>query len=182
MSTSPMETSTLRAMRRRSRDALGALAVAGACAVALPAATQASSSSAAASYCAKLPASKVSSIVGSKASFKSPVIVKTTLECEYTAGASFVLLLKEPGIPASGLATRAKAEATAQHGFPAGTKVHFSPAPTLGATAFSWSATINGLAFAGVGENKGTTGYGVEVSGKSSVSELEKLIALAIAD
>jgi hypothetical protein len=60
--------------------------------------------------------------------------------------------------------------------------VKFAALPALGKTSFSWTATIEGEPFAGVGENKGNTGYGAEMSGKANVPKLERLIALAIAD
>ena len=129
------------AWRRRS---VCALLATGACVAAYPAATQAASGSPAAAYCSHLPASKIASIVGGKTAFISAVVVKTTLECGYTAGTAIVALLKEPGLPASSLATRSKAEATALSGFPKGTKVKFSALPALGKTSFSWTATIAG--------------------------------------
>jgi hypothetical protein len=187
MSTSRADASTTAAANSSrqiawSRRTVCALLATGACVAAYPAATQASSGSPAAAYCSHLPASKVASIVGGKAAFKSAVVVKTTLECDYTAGAAIVALLKEPGLPASSLATLSKAEATALSGFPKGTKVKFSALPALGKTSFSWTATIEGEQFGGVGENKGTTGYGAELSGKPNIPKLERLIALAIAD
>ena len=166
------------AWRRRN---VGALLAAGACVAAFPAAPQAASVSPAAAYCSHLPASKIGPIVGGKAVFRGATSVKTALDCEYTAGTAVIVLLKETGIPASGLATLAKAEATALKGFPPGTKVKFSPLPALGKTSFSWTATIEGEQFGGVGENKGTTGYGAELSGKADIPKLERLIALAIA-
>ena len=85
---------------RRRRRLAGVLLAAGACLVSFPVATLAASSSSAAAYCSHLPAARVTSILGSKVSFKAAVPVKTTLECEYT-GAAFVTLLKELGIPAA---------------------------------------------------------------------------------
>ena len=114
-------------------------------------------------------------------SFRGAQVVSGTLECDYS-GAAIVGLLKEPGIPAASLATLAKAEATALRGFPKGTHVKFAALPALGKTSFSWTATIDGQAFGGVGENKGTTGYGAEMSGNANIPKLERLIALAIAD
>jgi hypothetical protein len=166
--------------RRRLRLAV-VLVATGACVGVAPVAALAASSSAAAAYCAKLPATKVTSIVGGKVSFKGAEVVSTTLECQY-AGAAFVTLLKEPGIPAANLATLSKAEATALRGFPKGTHVKFAALPALGKTSFSWTATIDGQPFAGVGEDQGTTGYGAEMSGNANIPKLERLIALAIAD
>jgi hypothetical protein len=60
--------------------------------------------------------------------------------------------------------------------------VSFAALPALGKTSFSWNATIDGEPFSGVGEDKGTTGYGAEMSGKANIPTLERLIALAIAD
>jgi hypothetical protein len=164
------------------RRSVCALLATGACVAVFPAATQASSGSSAAAYCSHLPASKIASIVGGKVVFNRAAVVKTTLECDYTAGADIVALLKEPGLPASSFATLAKAEATALSGFPPGTKVKFSALPARGKTSFSWTVTIDGEPLSGVGENKGTTGYGAERSGKPDIPQLERLIALAIAD
>ena len=151
MSTSRADASTTAAANSSrqiawSRRTVCALLATGACVAAFPAATQASSGSPAAAYCSHLPASKVASIVGGQAIFKSAVVVKTTLECEYAAGVAIVALLKEPGLPASSLATLSKAEATALSGFPKGTKVKFSALPALGKTSFGWTATIAGVA------------------------------------
>ena len=145
-------------------------------AVAGPAAAGASPVS---TFCAHVPASKVSSAVGTSVVLRSATVVKGTLECEY-AGSVVVVILKEPSIPAAKLATRASAEATARSGFPAGTKIAFSALPALGASAFSWTATIAGTAFAGIGANKGSTGYGVEVSGKPRIATDKQLIELGM--
>jgi hypothetical protein len=169
-----------RSARRGLRE-VAVLLAAGAGLVAVAPALEASAATPAAAYCSPLSASKVSAIVGGAVKFVAAAAVKTSLECEYT-GTSIVTLLKETGIPKSALATRSKAEATALTGFPAGTKVVFSALSALGATGFSWTATIEGHQFAGVGENKGTTGYGAEMLGKPDISKLERLIALAIAD
>ena len=133
-----------------------------------------------ASYCARIPVSKVSSDVGTAVVFRSATVIQGTFECEYT-GPVIVVILKEPGIPAAKLATRASAEATARSGFPAGTKIVFSALPALGSSAFSWTATIAGAPFGGIGANKGTTGYGVELSGKPRISTDEQLIKLGMA-
>ena len=144
------------------RAALGLFGAVLGLAVAGPSAAAAASP--VSTFCAHLPAAKVSSIVGASVAFRSATVVKGTLECEY-AGPVVVVILKEPGLPAAKLATRASAEATAKSGFPAGTRIAFSALPALGASAFSWTATIAGTAFNRIGANKGTTGYGVEVSG-----------------
>jgi hypothetical protein len=164
-----------------------ALLGAGFCfACALPTVAEASRTSAVASaspvsvFCSHIPASKVSAIVGTAVVLKEAEVVKSTLECIYE-GAAIVSIDKEPGIPASKLASLSAAEATAQSGFPAGTKVNFSPLPARGATAFSWTATIDGAPFGGIGVNKGTTGYGIELSGKPRISTDEQLLQLGMA-
>jgi hypothetical protein len=158
------------------RAALGLFGAVLGLAVAGPSAAAASPVS---TFCAHLPAAKVSSIVGTGVAFRSATVVKGTLECEY-AGPVVVVILKEPGLPAAKLATRASAEATAKSGFPAGTRIAFSALPALGASAFSWTATIAGTAFNGIGANKGTTGYGVEVSGSPRIATDERLIKLGM--
>jgi hypothetical protein len=131
-------------------------------------------------FCSRIPASKVSSIVGAAVVLKEAVVVKSVLECIYE-GAVIVAVDKQPGIPAAKLASLAQAEATARTGFPAGTKVTFAALRSLGSTAFSWTATIDGAPFGGIGVNKGTTGYGVELSGKPRISTDERLMQLGMA-
>ncbi|HEX4519306.1 MAG TPA: hypothetical protein VH063_06960 [Gaiellaceae bacterium] len=146
----------------------------------LPSFAGAARASAVSAYCAHIPASKVSAVVGGGVTLRSAVVIKGTLECQY-GGATVVVILKEPGIPAADLATPARAEAKARLGFPAGTRIAFASLPALGASAFSWTATIDGMPFAGVGANRGTTGYGSELSGKASIAKEKALIALGMA-
>ena len=176
----------LRAGGWRLRSGVALLAI-GFCVVCvLPSGVWASGTSASVSaspvsvFCSHIPASNVSSIVGAPVVLKEAEVVKSTLECIYE-GAEIVSIDKEPGIAASKLASLSAAEATARSGFPAGTKVVFSPLPARGSTAFSWTATIDGAPFGGIGVNKGTTGYGIELSGKPRISTDEQLLQLGMA-
>ena len=155
--------------------------------------------SAVSTFCSHLPASKVSSVVGTKVSLFEAVLEKTTLECIYfgkvAASAAHpideVVISKEPGIPASQLATRAKAEARVAAESPKGVKLIFTSLPSVGPTAFSWTYTkaLNGGQLVGVADNKGTTGYGVALGGAAKtfgtaaghVPVGERLLALDLA-
>jgi len=88
-------------------------------------------SSAASTYCARIPAARVSSIVGATVALLEAVDVKRMLECIYEGGLGIVGVDKEPGAPSAHGVTLAKAEATAASAFPNGTKVTFSPLPSL---------------------------------------------------
>ena len=131
--------------------------------------------SAVSTFCAHLPASKVSSIIGTTVSLFRAVLEKTTLECIYfgkvAASAKHpideIVISKEPGIPAFELSTRARAEARVAAETPKGVKLIFTSLPALGPTAFSWTYTksLNGGQLVGVANNKGTTGYGVALGG-----------------
>jgi len=171
--------------RTRARRSAGMLLAAGSCAaslVILPATAQgqpsgrtATPSSAASTFCAKIPAAKVSSTIGTTVSLEQAVLEKTTLECIYfgktPASAAHpideVVISMEPGIPASELATRAKAEARIAAESPKGVKLIFTSLPSVGSTAFSWTygQALNGGQLVGVADNKGTTGYGVALGG-----------------
>jgi hypothetical protein len=161
------------------------LLAAGSCAaplLILPATAQAQPSgrtatpgSAVSSFCAKIPASKVSSTIGTTVSLSQAVLEKTTLECIYfgkTAASAThpideVVISMQPGIPASELSTRARAEARVAAESPKGVKLIFAPLPSVGSTAFSWTyaQSLNGGQLVGVADNKGTTGYGVALGG-----------------
>lgn len=153
----------------------------------------------ASTFCSHLPASKVSSIIGSTVSLFQAVLEKTTLECIYLGKAAAsaahpideVVISKEPGIPASQLATRAAAEARIAAESPKGVKLIFTSLPSVGPTAFSWTYTkaLNGGQLVGIADNKGTTGYGVALGGAAKtfgtaaghVPAGERLLALDLA-
>ncbi len=150
-------------------------------------------------FCAHIPATMVSSIIGATVSLFEAVVKSNTLECIYfgKAPASVthpideVVISKQPGIPASQLATRAKAEARVAAESPKGVKLIFTSLPSVGSTAFSWTYTksLNGGQLVGVADNKGTTGYGVALGGAAKtfgaaakhVPAAERLLALDIA-
>jgi hypothetical protein len=127
------------------------------------------------SFCAKIPASKVSSTIGTTVSLTQAVLEKTTLECIYfgktatstTHPIDEVVISMQPGIPASELSTRTKAEARVAALSPKGVKLIFTSLPSVGSTAFSWTyaQSLNGGQLVGVADNKGTTGYGVALGG-----------------
>jgi len=171
--------------RTRARRSAGILLVVGSCAVSLavlPATAEAQLAgristprSAVSTFCAHLPASKVSSIIGTTVSLFRAVLEKTTLECIYfgkvAASAKHpideIVISKEPGIPALELSTRARTEARVAAETPKGVKLIFTSLPAVGPTAFSWTYTksLNGGQLVGVANNKGTTGYGVALGG-----------------
>lgn len=153
--------------------------------------------SAVSTFCSHLPVSKVSSVIGTTVYLYRAVLEKTTLECIYfgkVAASSKhpideVVISKEPGIPASELSSRARAEARIAAEAPKGVKIIFTSLPAVGPTAFSWTYTksLNGGQLVGVANNKGTTGYGVALGGAAKtfgtaaghVPAGEHLLALA---
>jgi len=170
--------------RTWARRSAGMLLAAGSCAVSLavlPATAEAqlpgrsTPRSAVSTLCSHLPASKVSSIIGTRVSLLRAVREKTTLECIYLGKVAAtakhpideVVISKEPGIPASELSTRARAEARVAAESPKGVKLIFTSLPAVGPTAFSWTyaKSLNGGQLVGVANNKGTTGYGVALGG-----------------
>jgi hypothetical protein len=147
-------------------------------------------SSAVSTFCSHLPASTVSATMGLKVSLLRAVVEGSALECLYFgsgAGAGEVVVSKRPGMPASEVATRAKAEATLAAESPKGVKITFASLPSVGPTAFSWAYQLNGGQLYGVSTSKGTTGYGVVLGGspktvvsRAHLSDLEHLVALAM--
>jgi hypothetical protein len=137
-------------------------------------------SSAASAYCARLPATKVSSVVGWTVTFTDADVKGSIFACLYQGSTGNVTIEKETGLPASDLATRGDAEAMTQAMFPKGTKITFTPLSALGPAAFYWTAVIGGHPFSGANTNKGTTGYDSEMSGTLQQSKLEQLEELGI--
>jgi hypothetical protein len=150
-------------------------------------------------FCAKIPAAKVSSTLGTTVSLSQAVLEKTTLECIYfgktTASAAHpideVVISMEPGVPTSELSTRAKAEARIAAESPKDVKLIFTALPSVGSTAFSWTyaQALNGGQLVGIADNKGTIAYGVALGGAAKtfgtaaahVAVSERLLALDIA-
>jgi len=152
--------------------------------------------SAASTYCSKLPASTVSHIVGTTVSLFEAIAKGSTLECiHFGTGASVsrpeVVISMQSRIPASQLATRAKAEAKVAGESPKTVKLIFTSLPSVGPPAFAWTyqKSLNGGQIVGVANNKGTTGYGALVGGAAKnfgaaaghVPAVEKLLALGMA-
>lgn len=147
------------------------------------------SSSSASAYCAKMPSSKVSAIVGWSVTLGAPVVDATTIACLYEGSAGNVSIEKETGMAASGIATQQKAEAGHKKLFyasqpkplPKGTTISFTPLAALGSNAFYWTGVIAGSPYSGADAFKGTTGYFSEMPGALQESKLEQLEKLALA-
>jgi hypothetical protein len=120
-------------------------------------------------YCAHFTAAKISSAVGSTVVVLETKVEKTafgtTYECIFMGSVGEINISREPGIPASQLATRAKAEARVVAEAPKGVKFTFAPLASFGPTAFSWSYEMNGGKAVGAADNKGTTGFGALLGG-----------------
>lgn len=149
-----------------------------------------SSNSSASAFCAKMPASKVSSIVGSTVTLGEAVVQGAILVCLYDGSSTTVTLEKETGMAASGLSSLQKAEAGHKKLFyasqpnplPKGTTISFSPLAALGSNAFYWTGVIEGTRYSGADAFKGTTGYFTEMRGpleQSKVKQLEQLVLSA---
>lgn len=151
--------------------------------------------SAVANYCAKIPASKISPIVGATVKLFEAVVNKTSLECIYfdtsvSAKVREVVLTMQPGMNPV-IASLSQAEATLKARSPKTVRIIFTAQPSVGKTAFTWtySKPLNGGQLVGIGYNKGSTGYGAAIGGAaktfgsaaSYVTALKKLLALTIA-
>jgi hypothetical protein len=123
----------------------------------------------------------VSSVARARVKFLEAVVVGPSLDCVYEGPGGIVAIDEAPGVPAVDRATLARAEALTAKSLPKGTKIRFSALPSLGPTAFSWTAAIEGLQFTGIANDKGTTGYGAEMTGTPALFKLKGLLQLAIA-
>jgi hypothetical protein len=125
------------------------------------------------SFCARLPASKVSSAVGAKVVLREATVSHGALECIYF-GTEEVVISMHPGLPASEVSSRTKAEQFLAGESPKGVKFTFGALSSIGPTAFSWTYVLNGGRLVGVSNNKGTTGYGVVVGGSPALITVSK--------
>lgn len=146
-------------------------------------------------YCAKLPASKISPIVGGTVKLFEAVVKKGSLECIYfdtSPGVKVreVVLTMQPHMKPA-IFTRSQGEALLKAGSPKTVKILFTTQSSVGIAAFSWTYAkpVNGGQLVGLANYKGSTGYGAVIGGAaktfgsaaSYVSALKKLLALAIA-
>jgi hypothetical protein len=149
-----------------------------------------SSSSSVSTFCAKMPASKVSSIVGSTLTLAEAVVQRGISVCLYNGATNTVTLEKEPNLPASQTGTRQGAEAAHKKLFyasqptplPKGTTISFVPLAGLGNSAFYWNGMIEGTSYSGADAFKGSTGYFTEMRSalqQSKVKRLEQLLLAA---
>lgn len=97
------------------------------------------SKSSASAFCAKMPSSKFSSIVGWAVTLGAPVVAGATVACLYEGSSGNVGIERETGMLASGISTREKAEAGHRKLFyasqpkplPEGTTISFVPSRRL---------------------------------------------------
>jgi hypothetical protein len=153
--------------------------------------------SAASSYCAKLPATKISTIVKAKFKFIESRVFDFTLECIYfaavpnTSNGDEIIISTHPRIPAGQVATLSAAERRLTSESPKNVKLVFTPLPALGPTAFRWSykTPLNGGQVLGIADNRRTTGFGVLIGGPAQhfgfpinhLNVAERLLTLAMA-
>lgn len=145
-------------------------------------------SASASAFCAKMPSSKVSSIVGWTVTLDQPVVEGSTIACLYQGSSGNVTLEKETGMPASGISTLKESEATHKKLFyasqpaplPKGTTLSFKPLAALGSNAFFWNGVIEGKPYSGADAFKGTTGYFAEMPRALQTTKVELLERLAL--
>jgi hypothetical protein len=165
--------------------------IAGLCALStavLPASAQARSATTSApakAYCATLPASKVSSIMGFNVQlFDTFVQQGGVFVCVYGGRRVEVDVYKRSGLQHSQIATQQTFEALVIN-HPK-VKANIQLLPKVGRYAFSWTATLNRGAVVGVATRFGTTAYYVKISTGAHPGSLarylpaiQRLLALA---
>jgi len=153
--------------------------------------------SAASSYCAKLPATKISAAVKAKFKFIESRVFDFTVECVYfavvpnTSSGDEIIISTHPRIPAGQVATLSAAERRLTSEVPKNVQLSFTPLPALGPTAFRWSykTPLNGGQVIGIADNRRTTGFGVLIGGPAQhfgfpithLNAAERLLTLGMA-
>ena len=131
-------------------------------------------------FCSHLPLANIDSIVGASVSLAEKTTKGKILACVYSGITGNMSIETETGLSAASTDTLSGAEASARSMFPPGLKIKFAAVPSLGSTAYTWTAVIGGSRYCGLNTNHGSTGYFVEMGGAPRLSVLEKLIKLAI--
>jgi len=132
-------------------------------------------------FCSRLSLTKLGSIIGGSVSLLETSSKAKIIACIFTSSSGTVSIETQTGLPAASTSTLSGAEKLAKANFPAGLKITFAAAPSIGSTAYTWSAKIAGTPYVGLNANRGSNGYFIEMQGKLQLSVLEKLITYEIA-
>lgn len=132
-------------------------------------------------FCSRLSPSKLGSIVGASISLSETSSKGKIIACIFSSSAGTISIETQSGLPPASTSTLSGAESLAKANFPAGLKITFTAAPSIGSTAFTWSATIAGSPYVGLNANRGSIGYFIEMQGKLQLPILEKLMKYEIA-
>ena len=137
--------------------------------------------SSAPAFCSRLSAAKIGSIVGGSVTLAQTSAKGKIIACIFSGSGGTTSIETQTGLPATATATLSGAEKAATANFPAGLKITFDAVPSIGPTAYSWSAKIGGAPYVGLNTHQGSVGYDVEMQGALRLSVLEKLVKLEIA-
>lgn len=132
-------------------------------------------------FCSRLTVAKIGTIVGASVTLLQTNTKGKIIACIFSSSAGTISIETQSGLSASSTSTLSGAEKLAKANFPAGLKITFAGVPSIGPTAYSWSAKIDGSPYVGLNTNKGSIGYSVEMQGALKLSVLEKLIKFEIA-
>ena len=127
-------------------------------------------------FCSRLSLAKIGSIAGGSVTLLQTSVKGKIIACIFHGSVGSVSIETETGLSTKSTATLSGAEKLATSLFPAGLKVKFAAVPSIGATAYSWSAKIYGTPYVGLNTNQGSVGYYIETQGSPKLSVLENLI------
>jgi hypothetical protein len=137
--------------------------------------------SAAPAFCSRLTISTIESIVGGSVTLLETSDKGKIIACIFKGSAGTISIETETGLSTASTSTLTGAEKAATANFPAGLKIMYGSVPSIGPTAYSWSAKIYGTPYVGLNTNKGSTGYYIEMQGALKLPVLEKLIRFEMA-
>jgi hypothetical protein len=132
-------------------------------------------------FCSRLSPSKIGSIVGGSVTLLQTSDKGKIIACIFKGSVGSVSIETETDLPTTSTSTLSGAEKTAKANFPAGLKITFAAVPSIGPTAYSWSAKIYATPYVGLNTNQGSVGYYIEMQGAPKLTVLEKLIKYEIA-
>lgn len=132
-------------------------------------------------FCSRLSLAKIGAIVGGSVTLSETSAKGKITACLFSGSVGTMSIETQTGLPATATSTLSGAEKAAKANFPAGLKITFDAVPSIGPTAYSWSAKIGGAPYVGLNTNQGSVGYDVEMQGALRLSVLEKLVKLEIA-
>ncbi len=129
-------------------------------------------SSAATTFCARLPIASIAAIEAQSVTLEEATVKGHIIACVYQ-GALTSSIEVQSDLPSSSTSTLAGAEAATKATFPATVRLTFTAVASVGPTAFDWVARDGSYVYSGLNTYVKSTVYAVELAGALQLPKLK---------